>query len=380
MGVKPHPSIAGAWQIDWWIPNLEKPVNPKTGKHPLKRQYETFPGTYEEAVARWSELCQVHRSSRVVGNPRLNDVIPDYLRFVELNKSEGYYKSICWAMKKIKPFFGKHPVSHITFELIEEFKRENRDTPRHTNQCLQYLKILVSWMVAHKKAQPLPFKIVLLPHQEAIPQPPSPSEWEKILETVRANFLKSGTTKEQRALQEAMLHLIYATGLRFKEARHLQWQNLRWEDGRCLVDVTKTKRQRFCLFPPEALTLLEPYGFVEIGGGQRRPKRGYIFTNPATGKPYTTIRNLLKNAAKKHGIPMRGPHDLRHAAGTDTLEATGDIRAAQELLGHTTLKSTQRYTTIATRRQQRIAEITAAHRKQLREEEKQRKEQAKKKQ
>lgn len=364
MSVKPHPSIAGAWLIDWWVPNAEKPINPKTGKQPLRRCYETYVGTFESATSRWSELCQIHRSKHnIIGNPRLDDVIPDYLAYVDLNKSRGYYKSIVWAMKKIKPFFGKHPVSHITFAKVEEFKRLHRETPRHANQCLQYLKILISWMVSQGKAQPLPFKIVLLPNEAAIPQPPSPTEFELILNTVRENFLKSGTTIEQRAIQEALIHTIYATGLRFNEARQLEWQNLRWEDGRCLATVTKTKRQRFCLIPAEALELLKPYA----------QKRGYIFTNPATGKPYTTIRRLLKNAAEKHGIPMRGPHDLRHAAGTDTLEATGDIRATQDLLGHTTLKSTQRYTKIATRRQQRVAQQTATFRKEQREEEKARK-------
>jgi integrase len=362
MGVKKHPTIAGAWLIDWWIPNTAKPANAK-GKYPLKREYETFFGSHDEASSRWTSLCQVHRSTLgPIGNPRLNTVIPDYLAFVELNKSKGYYKSILWAMEKIKPFFGMYPVSHITPELVEEFKRLHRATSAHCNQCLQYLKILISWMVARGKAQPLPFKIILLPHQEAIAQPPSPTEFELIMATIRESFKKSGTTLEQRALQEAIIHTIYTTGLRFNEIRHLQWQHLRWEDGRCVVTTTKTGPQRIAIVPPEALALLKPY----------KKKSGYIFTNPATGKPYTTIRNLLKSAAQKHNIPMRGPHDLRHAAGTDTLEATGDIRATQDLLGHTTLKSTQRYTHIAIRRQQRIAEQTAAHRKQLRDEEKNR--------
>ncbi len=368
MSVKPHPSgEKDVWRIDWWIPDTSKPVNPRSGLHPKKRQYETFLGKYEEAVARWSQLCQVHTTKSVIGNPRLNDVIPDYLSFVELNKSAGYYKSICWAMKKIKPFFGMHPVSHITPEMIEDFKRLHRSTPRSANQCLEYLKILIGWMVEKKKAHPLPFKVVFLPHTEKIPQPPSPAEFELILGTIRENFKKSGTTEEQRAILEALVLTIYATGLRMNEARTLEWQNLRWEDGRCLVTNTKTKRQRFCLIPQDALTILTPY----------KKGRGYIFTNPATGKPYTTIRKMLQSAAEKHGIPMRGPHDLRHAAGTDTLEATGDIRAAQELLGHSTLKSTQRYTRIATRRQQRVAEATAAFRKQQKDEMKLAKEKAK---
>lgn len=360
MAVKQHPTTEGAWLIDWSVPDTSKKVK-KSGKYPLKRCYETYAGAYEDAITRWTSLCQQHQARHtIVGNPRINEVLPGYLEFVELNKSKGYYKSIVWAMKKVKPFFGLLPVSHITPDKIEEFKKQHRETPRHTNQCLQYLKIMISWMVANNKAQPLPFKVVLLPHTAAIPQPPSPEEFELILDTIRENSHKSGKTQEQRATQEGIIQLIYATGLRFNEASHLEWQNLRWEDGRCLVTETKTKLQRYCLVPQETLDLLKPY----------KKSRGYIFTNPATGKPYTTIRRLLKKAADKHGIPLRGAHDLRHAAGTDALEATGDIRAVQDLLGHADLKSTQRYTHIATHRQQRTAEATAAFRKQQRDEQK----------
>lgn len=361
MAVKKHPCIADAWQIDWSEPDHSKPPKPKTGNYPLKRCYETYVGTYEEAMARWTELVQVHKSTpgRTI-NPRLNDVIPDFLAHIELNKSTGYHDSWCWALKKIKPFFGNYPVSNITSRMIDDFKRLHRTTPRSCNQCLEYLKILISWMVTEGKAQPLPFKVILLPYEAPLPQPPSPTEFDLIMETIRANFKKSGTTIEQRAIQEAMVITIYDTGLRFKETRFLEWSNLRWEDGRCLVSKTKTGIPRFCLIPAAALELLKPY----------KKKAGYIFVNPSTGKPYTTCRNLLKNAAAKHGIPMRGPHDLRHAAGTDTLEATGDIRSTQVLLGHTTLKSTQRYTTIATRRQKRVAEQTALFRKQMMDEEK----------
>lgn len=369
MAVNPHKTIKGAWIIDYWAPNLDKPKNKKTGKHPLKRKFENYFGPYEAAVSHWSMLSQKHRQTQIIGNPKLNDIIPEFLDFVELNKSKGYYKSICWAMKKIKPFFGKYPVSHLTFELIEEFKRKHRDTPAHTNQCLRYLKIIINWAVRQKKAQPLPFKITLLPHTEKLPQPPSPTEFLLIMETVRENFKKCGTSPEYRANVEALIQLIYATGLRFNEAATLQWENLRWEDGRCLVTNTKTKVQRFCIFPQETLTLIEPYRYKD----KKRTifKRGYIFPNPNTGKPFTRLNRCLKNAAEQHGIPLRGPHDLRHAAGTDTLDATGDLRATQDLLGHADIRQTQRYTQIALKRQQRIAQLTAQFRKQEREADKQ---------
>lgn len=355
MSVKPHPTIEGAWQIEWWIPDTGKPKN-KSGKYPLKRKSEAYIGEYADACSRWTSLCQAHKTNKTIGNPRLNDVIPSYLQYIELNKSRGYHKSICWAMVKLKPHFGNYPVSNITRELIESFKKKHQKTPRHANQCLEYLKILINYMVERQQAQPLPFKIVKLNYEERIPQPPSPAEWEKILNTIRENFRKSGSNAIERALKESMLIIMYATGIRMNECRHLQWQNLRWDDGRILVTNTKTKRQRFAVIPDEALNLLDPF----------KQKSGYIFINPRTGKPYTDIGKMIKNAAEKHNIPMRGAHDLRHAAGTDTLEATGDIRATQDLLGHADIKSTQRYTHIAIERQQRIAQQTALFRKQQR--------------
>lgn len=346
MAVNKHPTLENTWIIDY------RPDGRKG-----RRVRETYIGTYDDAIKRWTELCQRHASlNKSKTNPRLNDVIPDYLAHIELNKSDGYHKTWVWALAKIKPHFGAYPVSQITEQLIEDFKRKHRSTPSHCNLCLRYLKILITWMVSKGKAQPLPFKIIRLPHVEALPQPPSPREYDKILETIRENFKKSGTCKEGRALKEAMVHTIYVTGLRFKEAVNLQWNNLRWEDGRILVGITKTKVPRYATLPPEALELLKPY----------KKKAGYIFTNPDTSKPYTTIRNLLKNAAKKHGIHMKGPHDLRDAAATDTLEATGDIRAAQTLLGHANIKSTIKYTHVSVKRQQRVAAQTAEFRRQER--------------
>jgi len=360
MAVKPHPQTPGYWIIDWWVPDTSKPINPKTGKLPLKRRREHYAGQYEDAMKLWAELTQQHRQGTTIANPRMDDIIPEYLSYIELNKSPGYYKSICWSLKKIKPHFGKYPVSHITHALVEDFKRKHRTTPAHANQCLRYLKIMINWAVTQRKAQPLPFKIQPLPHTERLPQPPSPAEFDKIITTLQANLNRAGKNAEYRDKVLAMVHLMYTTGLRFHEARHLQWNHLRPEDGRCLVETTKTGIPRYCIVPPETLDLLKPH----------HKKRGYIFTNPYTGNPFTSIRRCLVSAAKAHDIPLRGPHDLRHAAGTDTLDATGDIHATQHLLGHKDLKSTQRYTQISLTRQQRIAALTAQFRKSERQAEK----------
>ena len=71
-------------------------------------------------------------------------------------------------------------------------------------------------------------------------------------------------------------------------------------------------------------------------------------------EPYTTIRKLIQGNAERAGVRIKGTHGLRHAAGTDSLQSSGDLRATQEILGHSTIKSTEKYTHIATERKRTV--------------------------
>ena len=70
---------------------------------------------------------------------------------------------------------------------------------------------------------------------------------------------------------------------------------------------------------------------------------GYIFENPYTQQPHGTIRKGFVAALKKAGIKDFRFHDLRHTFATYALMATKDIRVVQTLLGHTDVRTTQRY-------------------------------------
>lgn len=347
MAVRKHPSIKddNYWQIDYW-PDGRKG----------KRKYETFHGSYDLAVQRHAELCCRHTSqNRPASNPGIEQILPEYLKWLKLHRSAAYHKSMIWALEKLKPVFGKHPVKSITQALFDEFKDRHKSTPAHCNQCIDYLKAVIGWMVQRGYARPLPFKIEKLRHFRNIPQPPNPGEFDLFFKEVKHGLKEEGISPYEREKKELLVLMIYETGLRWVEARHVRWENLR-DDGRLYLGRTKTGEARYTVLSSATVQRLILH----------RPKTnsGYIFINPKTGQPYTTIRKLIQGAKQRAGVNIKGTHGLRHALGTDMLEATGDLRVTQDALGHSDIKTTQKYTHISIGRKQKALEQTQAWRKE----------------
>lgn len=351
MGVNKHPTIEGAYRLDWREPDTTKPPR-KNGRHPLHQCYETYYGNREDAERRYAELLQRHAAPASI-NPTIGEKLPEFVTWLELHRSKGYARSMAWALVKIRPHFGKYPVNRLTRSTFDEFKNLHKSTPAHANQCITYLKVIISWMVQRNYAQLLPFKVEKLPHFRNIPQPPSPGDFDKFMQEIQHGLKAEGITKPEKEKKELLVHMIYETGLRWVEARNVQWPNLR-ADGRLYLGRTKSGEARYTVLSPEIMTRLEPY----------RKASGYIFTNPDTNQPYTTIRKLIQGARTRSGVEIKGTHGLRHALGTDILEATDDVRSAQVALGHTNINTTMKYTKVSVERQRRTLERTRQWRKE----------------
>jgi len=153
------------------------------------------------------------------------------------------------------------------------------------------------------------------------------------------------------ARDKAVLELLYSTGLRVAELASLDTERLDFASGMLKVRG-KGNRERLVPFGTPALEALNAY-FPQrdllirerIARGDV-PETRAVFLN-SRGLRLTTrsIERLVKMYAERAGIAARvTPHALRHSFATHLLEMGADLRMVQELLGHVSLSTTQRYT------------------------------------
>ncbi len=149
----------------------------------------------------------------------------------------------------------------------------------------------------------------------------------------------------------AMLELLYATGMRVGELCGLDVDDV--DRDRNVVRVFgKGRKERTVPFGQPAAAAIDAW--VGRGRGQlARPGSGpALFLGARGGRiDQRAVRTLVhRRIADVPGAPDLGPHGLRHTAATHLLEGGADLRSVQELLGHASLATTQRYTHVTTDR------------------------------
>lgn len=149
-----------------------------------------------------------------------------------------------------------------------------------------------------------------------------------------------------RVRDAAMFEVLYSCGLRVSELVGLNWEDI---DGALeLVRVRgKGNKERIVPIGRKALAALERYR-AQIGQLCRRGVRdvGAVFLN-RSGRRLTTrsVARRLEYYVRAAGLANKvSPHAVRHSFATHLLNAGADLRAIQELLGHASLSTTQRYT------------------------------------
>lgn len=146
-------------------------------------------------------------------------------------------------------------------------------------------------------------------------------------------------TKNQK--HTLIIKLLYGTGLRVSEVIQLKKSEINFEEALIKVHLGKGKKDRFVKLPESVIEELR--NFSNMGDSI------YLFESQKGGKlSIKTIQLILSKNAQKAGIKKRVyPHLLRHSFATHLLEQGTDLRIIQKLLGHSSIKTTQRYTQIS---------------------------------
>ncbi len=144
---------------------------------------------------------------------------------------------------------------------------------------------------------------------------------------------------------KAVLELLYSSGMRVSELVGIDMSLVDLREGS--VKVTgKGGKERLCIIGKIAASAIRDYLKVE---GRLDETRGILFQGRGFG-PITqrTVQRIVKKYTKESEIAKDPtPHSLRHSFATHLLDRGLDLRVIQEMLGHASLSTTQRYTSVS---------------------------------
>jgi integrase/recombinase XerD len=143
-----------------------------------------------------------------------------------------------------------------------------------------------------------------------------------------------------------ILLLAYGCGIRLSEIRNLKVENIDFESNIIRIQAGKGNKDRIVMLDETIKPVLSGYC-------SKNKAEKWLFTSSHTGLRLTirSIQKVYENACEKAGVHRRGGiHSLRHSFATHLLESGTDIRYIQELLGHSSTKTTEIYTHVASHR------------------------------
>lgn len=290
---------------------------------------EELPG-YDVASAYLGQLAAGHRVSANTLKAKQADLM-SYLR---------------WAHRQdLNPFDTTHKRLRLYLADMDRAKYAKSTV----NRRLSSLKGLFRWLSEQDPTREDPASVLSGPKlPKRLPHALRQTETEALL-AVNRGLIEEDPANAEALRNQAFLELVYGCGLRISEAAGLTLSSVSFAGGTVKV-LGKGSKERIVPAYPLALETLRRY--LEEGRPQLAQKAAageealFLSTrgNPMSSNALRLVFNQAKQLA---GVPEHyTPHDLRHAFATDLLRGGADLRSVQELLGHSSLSTTQVYTHI----------------------------------
>ncbi len=271
-------------------------------------------------------------------------------------------KFVAWAAVKKLASWRDVRLTHLTEFLQHERDRRLADAPEESTAKLStsslYLQIAAlraffRWAETEKHLPANPAENLSLPRRwKRIPKSLTKAEIEQILKPLATN-------EPADLCDQAILELAYASGLRLAELRNLRLEQLHLEAGFVTV-IGKGNKERVVPVGKFAVAALGRYLTVARPQLVRPKSPANVFlTRRGTAFAHMTMWLRITRRVRRAGVERHvTPHMLRHSFATHLLEHGADLRVIQELLGHSSISTTEIYTHVAG---QRLREVHARH-------------------
>lgn len=259
---------------------------------------------------------------------------------------------VAWADQQGLQEWKQVELRHLMDFLQHERERnlETQDSPRRLSSESVYLEI-AALRAFYRFAENEKLLPANLAENLALPR-----RWKRLpkaLSNAEINKLLTPEKPEtpQTLCDQAILELAYASGLRLSELRHLRLEQLHLEAGFINV-IGKGNKERVVPVGRQAIDAVQRY--LSTGRPhlvKARSPANLFLTNRGTPFASVTLWLRVRKRVERAGIGRTvSPHMLRHSFATHLLQNGADLRIIQELLGHSSISTTEVYTHVTGRR------------------------------
>lgn len=299
-------------------------------------------------------LAKNEDPAQVLSQSKANSC-PTFSQFIEKNYLPHIrsYKRCVSAdetlLKHLIPSFGSYKMSHITRYQVVEFLQAKVAAGYKPGYCNRFLVLLgfcfnlaLKWEVPGIKQNPVKGVDLLKNHNKQ----------ERFLQANEIQNLLNALQDSPNSLLKYFVPLALLTGARKRELLDARWADIDFESKVWRIPMTKSGCPLNVPLTAQAFHLLLDLQHRLPSMLEIIPKDGieWVFPNPKTNKPFASIFNSWNTARNKAGLAGLRIHDLRHSFASALVNHGVPIYDVQKLLGHQSIKTTERYSHLAPER------------------------------
>ena len=234
----------------------------------------------------------------------------------------------------------------ITLTDLQNFLKELNSTDiAATTQCrmISGIRMFFKYLLIEDAITENPAELLDVPKTtRKLPDVLTNNEIDKMLQTL-------DNSRPDEARNTVMIEVLYGCGLRVSELVDLTLSQL-YLDEECLLITGKGNKQRWVPINSGAITVLRNYlTLIRTQIPVKAGHENYVFLNRrGTKLSRVYVFMVIKKAAEAAGIRKQvSPHSLRHSFATELVQNGADLRAVQEMLGHSSITTTEIYTHVS---------------------------------
>jgi integrase len=255
-------------------------------------------------------------------------VIDNYLPYVKTYK-RSWDTDASLIKNHVLPNFGKLYMDDISKKDIIQFISQHAKThkPGSVNRVIILLRYIfnlsIQWETIGVTKNPT----------AGIPLLEENNKNERYLSAQEANVLIGALQSSENPMLQYIIPMLILTGARKNEVLKSRWEDFNFENRVWRISVTKSGKARHVPISDGVIRLLQSLPHT----------CDYVFANPKTHKPFVSIFCSWNTARKSVGLEDVRIHDLRHSFASFLVNNGRSLYEVQRILGHTQIKTTQRY-------------------------------------